>query len=281
MISERDTDDKNFKSAVDSAIAACRSETGIPELEEIQQKCYATGAYMTAYAESLHEVRTHLSKQFLSLDIALKESLEQAKSRVVVVLKTYGKLEKIAEGNGSEFLKNLAEKIPENLGGLKLGFQTLATFDLQYRGLVQHRIRRHLDVLTPNRTTYRLEGGLLDKWIDIKTGKIHTSSPAEKIANNLSKAQAEAVNNCEKELKTLLKEPSQAGFAIVEEFVDRVLRAEGVRTEWQIFLQEVASDVWIDEFGTTMERTQLRRDWMQRIGEVDHVKQPDALNFLR
>ncbi|WP_179071817.1 hypothetical protein [Nostoc sp. C057] len=281
MISERDTDDKNFKSAVDFAIAACRSQTGIPELEEIQQKCYATGAYMTAYAESLHEVRTHLSKQFLSLDIALKESLEQAKSRVVVVLKTHGKLEKIVEGNGSEFLKHLAEKIPENLAGLKLGFQTLATFDLQYRGLVQHRIRRHLDVLTPNRTTYRLEGGLLDKWIDIKTGKIHTSSPAEKIANNLSKAQAEAVNNCEKELKTLLKEPSQAGFAIVEEFVDRVLRAEGVRTEWQIFLQEVASDVWIDEFGTTMERTQLRRDWMQRIGEVDHVKQQDALNFLR
>ncbi|MEH2312339.1 MAG: hypothetical protein V7K35_13290 [Nostoc sp.] len=282
MISERDTDDKNFKSAVDSAIAACRSKTGIPELEEIQQKCYAAGAYMTAYAESLHEVRTHLSKQFLSLDIALKESLEQAKSRVVVVLKTHGKLEKIAEGNGSEFLKELAEKIPENLAGLKLGFQTLATFDLQYRGLVQHRIRRHLDVLTPNRTTYRLEGSFLDKWIeDIKAGGIHTSSPAEKIVNNLFKAQAEAVNNCEKELKTLLKEPSQAGFAIVEEFVDRVLRAEGVRTEWQIFLQEVASDVWIDEFGTTMERTQLRRDWMQRIGEVDHLKQPDALNFLR
>lgn len=281
MISERDTDDKNFRAAVDSAIAACRSEPGIPELEEIQQKCHAAGAYMTAYAECLHEVRTHLSKQFLSLDIALKESLEEAKSRVVGILKTYGKLEKIAEGDGSEFLKQLAEKIPENLAGLRLGFQTLATFDLQYRGLVQHRIRRHLDVLTPNRTTYRLEIGFLDKWVDIKEGKIHAPSPAEKILSNLSKAQAEAVNNCEKELKTLLREPSQAGFAIVEEFVDRVLRAEGVRTEWQIFLQEIASDVWIDEFGKNMERNQLRRDWMQRIGEVENAKQPDALNFLR
>lgn len=117
--------------------------------------------------------------------------------------------------------------------------------------------------------------------MDIKTGRIHTSPPAEKIANNLSKAQAEAVNNCEKELKSLLREPSQAGFAIVEEFVDRVLRAEHVCSEWQIFLQGVASDVWTDEFGTTMERTQLRRDWMQRIGEVDRAKQLDALNFLR
>ena len=117
--------------------------------------------------------------------------------------------------------------------------------------------------------------------IDIKTGTIYTSPPAERIANNLFKAQAEAVNNCEKELKALLREPSQAGFAIVEEFVDRVLRAEGVRTEWQIFLQEVASDVWIDEFDTTMVRTQLRRDWMQKIGEVEHANQPDALSFLR
>lgn len=281
MISERDSDDKNFQSAVDAAIAACRSEPGIPTSNEIEQKCYAAGAYMTAYAESLHEVRTHLSKQFLSLDIALKESLEEAKSRVVEVLVNHGRLGKIAEGRGSDFLKQLAEKIPENLTGLKLGFQTLATFDLQYRGLVQHRIRRHLDVLTPNRTTYRLDGGFWDKWMDVKTGRVNSTPPAEKIVYNLCKAQAEAVNNCEKELKSLLKEPSQAGFAIVEEFIDRVLRAENVRTEWQIFLQEVAADVWIDEFGTTLERTQLRRDWIQKIGEVENAKQLDALNFLR
>ena len=104
---------------------------------------------------------------------------------------------------------------------------------------------------------------------------------AEKIADNLSKAQAEAVKNCEKELKTLLKEPSQSGFAVVEEFIDRVLRAEGVRTEWQIFLQEVASDVWMDEFSTTMEHTQLRRDWTQKIGDVENINHSDRLNFLR
>jgi hypothetical protein len=70
MIAERDTDDQNFKSAVDLAISTCRSEPGIPDIDTIQQKCYAAGAYMTAYAECLHEVRTHLSKQFLSLDFA-------------------------------------------------------------------------------------------------------------------------------------------------------------------------------------------------------------------
>ena len=271
MISERDTEDTNFKSAVDAAIAICRSEPGIPTLEEIQAKCFAAGAYMAAYAECLHQVRTHLSKQFLSLDGALKESVEDAKSRVVKVLIDHGRLRRMAEGDGSEFLKSLTERVPENLSGLRLGFQTLATFDLQFRGLVQHRIRKHLDVLIPDRTHFKLEGFA-----------IPASKPSpEKILNNLRKAHAEAVNNCEKELKSLLREPSQAGFAIVEEFIDRVLRADGVRTEWQIFLQEVAADVWIEEFDNKTLATQLRRDWMQAIEKSERARQPDALNFLR
>lgn len=237
---------------------------------------------MAAYAECLHQVRTHLSKQFLSLDVALKESVEDAKSRVVKVLIDHGRLKRMAEGNGSEFLKSLTEKVPENLSGLRLGFQTLATFDLQFRGLVQHRIRKHLDILIPDRTHFRLEGFpifpiLLGKLGNKQLGK----SNAEKILSNLQKAHTEAVNNCEKELKSLLKEPSQAGFAIVEEFIDRVLRADGVRTEWQIFLQEVAADVWIEEFDNTMLATQLRRDWMQAIEKSEKAKQADALNFLR
>ncbi len=280
-MSEQDTDDKNFNAAVDSAIAACRLETGIPNLEEIERKCKSADSNMTGYTECLHEVRTHLSKQFLSLDIALKESLDDAKLRVVEILKTDGKLVKLAEGDGSDFLKNLAEEIPDSLTGLQLGFQTLATFDLQYRGLVQHKIRKHLDVLTPNRTKYKLDS-LIDEFFsenlpeEAKNRKCY-----QKIANNLRKAQAEAVNNCEKELKSLLKEPSQAAFAIVEEFTDRVLRAEGVHDEWQIFLKEVASDVWTKEFDTSIEHTKRSRDWMQAIGEVERVKQSDSLNFLR
>jgi phage shock protein A len=281
-ISKRDNEDKDFKTAVDDAIKKCREQTGIPDLETIQQKCDAAGANATAYDECLHEVRTHLSKNFIPLDIALKQSVEELKCSVTRVLKNHGKLEKLAEGDGSEFLRHLIEKLPEDSQGLRLGFQTLATFDLQYRGLLQHKIRKHLDDLTPNTTKYKLEDNfVIDKLNDLTNGRTHKSSPAKKIFDNLSKAQSEAVNKCEKELKTLLTEPSQAGFAIIEEFVDRILRAEGVRKEWQIFLQTVASDVWIDDFGITIERTQLRQDWMDRIDEVERAKQSESLNFLR
>jgi hypothetical protein len=131
-----------------------------------------------------------------------------------------------------------------------------------------------------NRTLRALSFGL-SRLNDIKNGTAHKYSPAEKILNNLSKAQTEAVNKCEKELKTLLTEPSQAGFAIVEEFIDRILRAKDVKNEWQFFLKKVAPDVWGDDFGAAREFTQLRKEWVQKIGEVDRAKQADALNFLR
>ena len=269
MSSKRDVDDNRFKLAVKAAIAECRSNPGIPSLQEIQEKAHAEGAKMSAYAECLHEVRTHLSKQFLSLDIALKKSLEEAKSDVVKVMTIEGRLGKIAEGTGSDFLKKITEKIPEHLDGLKLGFETLATFELQYRGLVQHRIRKHLDVLIPDRTPYKLEAGFFNK----------SSPPHEKIESNLKKAQAEAVNNCEKELNNLLKEPSQAGFAIIEEFVDRVLRAENVRMQWEIFLQEIAEDVWSDEYKKSKLGSQLKEHWLDKVKVLERSNKSNALDI--
>ncbi|MBD1945513.1 hypothetical protein H6F50_24720 [Coleofasciculus sp. FACHB-712] len=282
LIVSRDIEDTKFKKAVEIAIRDCRSDTGIPSLEDIERRAMEVGAYNIAYNQYLHEVRTHLSERFLSLDSALKESLEETKSKIVEVLIKQGKLAKLTDARGSEFLKIIAERIPENLIRLRLGFQTIATFDILYRGLIQHRIRKHLDVLTPNRTPYQLVGNLLDYHINRLTGKIDPGRPnAEKIFKNLHKAQSEALTNCEKELKTLFKEPSQAGFAIVEEFVDRVLRAKGVQNEWQIFLQEVASEVWADEFGLTMARTQLKRDWMHAVEQLEHANKSETLNLLR
>lgn len=282
MIKNRDQDDNDLKIAVEKAIQNCRSNPEIPSLEDIEEKRNTAGSYDIAYNEFLHEVRTHLSKQFLSLDDALKQSLEEAKSKVVKVLKVTINLDNISQADGTQFLEEITVKIPSHLQVLKLGFEILATFDLQYRGLIQHRIRKHLDVLTPDRTSYNLSGNFLDLALDLKNKKIVGGTPtAQRIYDNLSKAQAEAVNKCEKELNSLLKEPSQAGFAIVEEFVDRVLRAENVQTEWQIFLQGIASEIWSDEFGSIMARSQLRQQWIRVIEDAEYHNKPELFDFLR
>lgn len=282
MINDRDNDDQDFKVAVEKAIANCRVNTGIPEIQIIEEKRNTVGSYDIAYNEFLHEVRTHLSKQFLSLDEALKKSLEEAKSKVVKVLKDTINLGQICDKDGTEFLQEITKKIPENLEVLRLGFETLTTFDLQYRGLIQHRIRKHLDVLTPDRTTYSINGNFFDLAWDVKKKSIVGGTPsAKKISENLSKAQIEAVNKCEKELNNLLTEPTQASFAIVEEFVDRVLRAEEVKTQWQIFLQEIAPEIWNDQFGSIMARSQLRQRWNNTIQEVEEQNSSELFDFMR
>lgn len=109
MISDRNNEDSNLKEAVEKAIQECRDNPGIPELEDIKKRADGCHSYNKAYVEYLHEVRAHLSKKFIDLNIALKESLEKAKSKVVTILKNQGKLNKIAEGDGSDFLINLIE----------------------------------------------------------------------------------------------------------------------------------------------------------------------------
>lgn len=270
-----DAEDSSLKLAVKQAIEHCRSHPGVPNVEQILKKRDRHASFESAYSECQHEVRTRLSKRFLSLDRALEESLESAKSKVVRVLTEHGRLRNIADGNGREFLFDLESKIPEDLTSLKLGFQTLATFDLQYRGLIQHRIRKHLDVLTPDRTKYKLN----DLFSNFFGQSNSNQEKAKKIYSNLRQAQTEAVNNCERELNNLLIEPNQAGFAIVEEFVDRVLRAEGIREEWEIFLQEFAHKVWQDEFESISANGQLKKEWIDTIEKVEQKVRSENFQF--
>lgn len=266
---QRDEVDTNFKEKVDEAIQNCREDTGIPSIEEIEIQANSTGGYPNAYYQYLPEVRAHLSHKFLSLDEGLKLSLEQVKSQVTEVLVNQGRLGGLTEARGSEFIREMAKLLPDQLipgepSKLKFGFQLLAEFELSYRGFVQHRIRQHLDGLTPNEPA---------------TLQLSTSPSAQQVFLNLKTAHAEAVYQCENALENLLSEPSQAAFAIVEEFLDRILRAEDVGSEWQIFLDDVRSEVWPDEFKQLNERTRMRRDWLDAVERVAQINNQTQCNF--
>ncbi|MEA5537838.1 hypothetical protein VB834_02210 [Limnoraphis robusta Tam1] len=65
-----------------------------------------------------------------------------------------------------------------------------------------------------------------------------------------------------------LSEPSQASFAIVEEFSDRVLRAENVQTEWKDFLREKRSQIWQD-FNNLQNQVNARKKWSELLESVE------------
>jgi energy-coupling factor transporter ATP-binding protein EcfA2 len=268
---QRDEVDTNFKEKVDEAIHNCREDTGIPPIEEIEIRASALGGYPTAYYQYLPEVRAHLSHKFLSLDEGLKLSLEQVKSQVAEVLVNQGRLGGLTEARGSELLREMVKLLPNQLilgepSKLKFGFQLLAEFELSYRGFVQHRIRQHLDGLTPNEPA---------------TLQLSTSPSAQQVFLNLKTAHAEAVYQCENALENLLCEPSQAAFAIVEEFLDRILRAEDVESEWRIFLDDVRSEVWPDEFKQLNERTRMHREWLDAVERAAEINESNSMQFLK
>lgn len=266
---QRNLPDMDFKQQVDAALRACKEDTGIPSKDQIEIRRNRLGGYPNAYYEYLNEIRAHLSQHFLLIDKALKRGLERVKSQVADVLIKRGHLHNLVPEQGTKFLECMVDQLPEELvpgqpSKLKLGFHILASFGLSYRGLIQHRIRQHLDDLTPNETQLQLS----------------LSPNAQEVLNCLNTLHAEAIYKCRTALDDLLAEPSQAAFAIVEEFVDRILRAEGVKTEWRIFLEEVRSEVWLDQFQQLGERTRTRREWLDSVEQAMESNQQKLMRFL-
>lgn len=266
---QRDFPDMDFKQKVDEALEVSRKNTGLPTIEEIDRRAAELNGYPPAYYAYMSEVRAHLSQQFLLVDDALERGLERVKFQVSRLLREKGNLSALSEHLNSDFLNDITRQIPEQLipdqpSRIKYGFQILSDFTLSYRGLIQHRIRQHLDDLTPNTTELQLSA----------------LPAAQEVANCLSTLHSEALYKCRTALDDLLAEPSQAAFAIVEEFCDRVLRAEGVKMEWQIFLQSVRSEVWSDHFRALDEKTRTRTEWLSTVQQVAEANKFDNLNFL-
>ncbi|AUT02078.1 hypothetical protein CLI64_17745 [Nostoc sp. CENA543] len=266
-----DKHDRDFKEAVEAAIKACYEDTKLPSsIEGIEVRRNVSNSYETAYNEYLNEIRAHISKHFLTLDEGLKNSLNRVKSQVAQVLIEKGNLGGLTEVRGADFVQAIAKLLPDDLIGdgqpcrIKFGFQILAEFELSYRGMIQHRIRKCLNDLSP----------------DTKTLKLPPNPNAQQVMSNLKALHGEAVYQCETALDELLCEPSQAGFAIVEEFLDRVLRADEVEIEWRIFLREERAAIWPDEFELLGERTRLRREWLEAIEKVAIANQLDSMKFL-
>ncbi len=115
---------------------------------------------------------------------------------------------------------------------------------------------------------------------DTKHLPLSKSPSAQEVLSCLTSLQAEAVYQCRTALNDLLDEPSQAAFAIVEEFADRIMRAEGTQDEWRNFLTSVRAEVWPDQFGQLEERSRTYREWLEAVENATAANQIAQLSFL-
>jgi hypothetical protein len=180
----------------------------------------------------------------------LKKTIEGTKAKVADVLVEKCGLGGLTKARGAEFLAEVASQIPPDYTELKKGFDILSGFNLSYRGLIQHRIRLQLDPLTPD-----------------KTAGLKPGANAQDILDHLHELYQETIYNCENALHGFLSEPSQASFAIVEEFADRVLRAKTAQKEWKRFLRRKRGQIWND-FDNLQKQIDASQEWSRLLDSV-------------
>lgn len=264
----RQEKDLNLESALNEAIQNAKHNTGIPDIEQIRKRAKQEDSLPTAYYNLLDIVRVTLSENFQSqLDKSLQASIDAVKMRVVKIFCESG-LDSLTNQDGLDFFEvilDLLEKDPDRMtdkGLQKLyqGFKELMEFRLLYRGLVQPRIRQHLDSLTAPRE------GIRGSQCAPEPGNDPT---VEVFFEMLQGLHAEALYNIEAELKKLLWEPSMAAFAVVEEFLDSVTKSEGVESSWKKFLWSYREKIWHQEFR-----------WQYLVSRLQEFAKPGCLSMV-
>lgn len=253
-----------FKDQLYAVIKACKDEPGIPKLDQIKRRYMEIGTWQGVYSSYLHEMRGCLIKNLSLMDAGLNQIIDNAKSQIADVLVKNGHLGGLAEIRGGKFIKFIAELLPEQLVQLKIAFQQLSEFEFSFRTNIYYRLSRHLESLRPN-----------------KTDLILSSSPSsQEILEYLEVLHEEALYRCQIALEDLLSEPNVAVFVAIEEFADRIIYAEGVKNEWQIFLYEIRNQVWPSEFEVQSEVFKLLEEWQSLVERLAENSQIHSLKLL-
>jgi hypothetical protein len=260
IATRRGQEDPSLQKQIQETFRSCREETEIPSLEKIRKELLAHKREpYTLYERYMNEMRLRLSQKFISMDVGLKDSLDIVKKEIGDVLSSSGRLAALAPDRGIEFCEDITAQIPEDLGELKKVFSTFSGFNLLYRGMIQHRIRPLLDGITPGSKDYP---------------SLSKSPTADEMSEVLERMYQETVYKCEQALQGLLHEPSEAVFAIAEEFVDGLLWSKDIKRQYKFFVQRNRSKIWVEEF----KPNEGKLEWKKLVDAAMNANQPQKIN---
>jgi hypothetical protein len=142
--------DTDFKQVVDDAIQECQNNKGIPSEEEIEKLIHLPenkNDYKIVYLTCAAELRSHLSKNFLTLDQGLQNASDKLKCLIADALISRGGLSELATSldvKEVEFLEAMRKMLEDRQNRLELGFKTLLDFKMSYGALIMESIRKDL-----------------------------------------------------------------------------------------------------------------------------------------
>ena len=253
-----------FQKQVKEIIKRCRQDNCIPSIEQLKKQYNKVGvvSWDAVYDSNLHSLRNHLRGHFKSMDNGLKELVENFKLQVAQALSEKTVLGELTSKREVDFLMYLDKNVDKNHKQLKEAFKTLLNFEMTYRSNFQYRILDKLDSLRPPKVRRpnttddnQYNGQLVQEMLDYYY-KI-------------------TVSKCEQALSGFKGEPRAAVFAAVDEFIDQVILAEGVKREWNELLWEKRAALWPSKFGQGI--SSQGETWLKLI---DEAKAANKLNFI-
>lgn len=199
-------------------------------------------------------MRTELSQKFIELDSTLKKISGDLKDDISNILAEQIGFLGLVDKKGAEFLKEFMELIPHYAKNLRFGVQTLSDFNITYSNVLQAQIRECFARFYPDKSSDKIDVHPID---------------AQVVRNALATLHDEVINNCEQTLINSLSELNRLFYAAIEEFIDRVIRAEGTTNEWMIFFAE----------NCDADFHEAVQNWQQLIAEIEVVNN-DIVQFL-
>jgi hypothetical protein len=240
-------------------------EVRIPDLKEIDTERNVKDGYRTVYEQSMIKIRTRLTHHFVGIDNELKVSMDHVKREVAEVFMHVGRLREITKGaTGIEFFKVMAEQqLSKGLSKQREIFEAFVKYELSLQGFFMSRIRSNLDALKPDKTTFQLP----------------PNREAKDVQECLIKARDYTVNRLRTVMDDWLSEPSDAAFAVVEEFKDQFLYAQDSTDDWKHLYSIMRADIW-QEFRESEMRKELSEKWQMYVNEALRVNAADSLHFF-
>ncbi|MEC4986890.1 MAG: hypothetical protein SAK42_22540, partial [Oscillatoria sp. PMC 1076.18] len=249
--SQIDSIDEEFQSQVKIALDNCNIDRGIPT-EEMITKRFGTPdckkSFKIVYYKHIVELRAHLSRHFLSLNQGLYQSMNSLKISVSASLSQ--QLGHLTEERGVDFLRFMADIFQAKNNRLELGFRTFYEFEISYGSLLLSLLRQHLNESLS---------------ADINEIEIEDLTP-KAVQESLQFLYEKTIEKCQDTLNEWLTKPSEVKYFMFEEFLDRILYAEGMEDEWFAFLNdsEIRPQVWL-EFKQLEERKALQQSWKMHV----------------
>ncbi|NET01016.1 MAG: hypothetical protein F6K61_10665 [Sphaerospermopsis sp. SIO1G1] len=258
--------DPHFEKQVKQALDNCKNYSDIPSEDQIFEMAIlpdGKASVEIAYRRCIVELRASISHNFHSLNYGLKNSIDSLKQNIANKLINDVGLGNLTTHTGVDFLQFMADKLAEKNNKLTFGFQVFYEYEMSYGSLLLSSIRKHLnESLSPDSN-------------NIENNDLNLAN----VKNNLLSLYDQTITNCEQTLNQWLSKPSEVQYYMFDEFIDRILYAEGMEDEWFAFLDdtEIRVQVWT-EFRQAEDRKQLQMKWKHYLNSA--MIETNSLRFL-